>query len=120
MDLNSLKDQVSNLTLYDLKAGVRKVQNGKPAIGTTAEATADMPFLAVMNYTEMEAKVGNCNIKIPSSLLITSSRSEKLPTTSHGALHRHSCRKLPMAHTASMGDGDLHRAWLTEWLQSIT
>lgn len=29
MDLNSLKDQVSNLTLYDLKAGVRKVQNGK-------------------------------------------------------------------------------------------
>ncbi|KAL8920551.1 MAG: hypothetical protein Q9208_006173 [Pyrenodesmia sp. 3 TL-2023] len=39
MDLNSLKDQVSNLTLYDLKAGVRKVQN------------------AVMNYTEMESKV---------------------------------------------------------------
>ncbi|KAI1334622.1 ENTH-domain-containing protein [Xylariaceae sp. FL0016] len=39
MDLNSLKDQVSNLTLYDLKAGVRKVQN------------------AVMNYTDMEAKV---------------------------------------------------------------
>lgn len=28
MDFNSLKDQVSNLTLYDLKAGVRKVQNG--------------------------------------------------------------------------------------------
>ncbi|KAF2090405.1 ENTH-domain-containing protein [Saccharata proteae CBS 121410] len=39
MDLSSLKDQVSNLTLYDLKAGVRKVQN------------------AVMNYTEMESKV---------------------------------------------------------------
>ncbi|KAI9778705.1 MAG: Epsin-3, clathrin recruitment and traffic between the Golgi and endosome [Geoglossum umbratile] len=39
MDMNSLKDTVSNLTLYDLKAGVRKVQN------------------AVMNYTEMEAKV---------------------------------------------------------------
>ncbi|KAI9037949.1 ENTH domain-containing protein [Aspergillus affinis] len=39
MDFNSLKDQVSNLTLYDLKAGVRKVQN------------------AVMNYTEMETKV---------------------------------------------------------------
>ncbi|KAH8905821.1 ENTH-domain-containing protein [Coniochaeta sp. PMI_546] len=39
MDLNSLKDTVSNLTLYDIKAGVRKVQN------------------AVMNYTEMEAKV---------------------------------------------------------------
>lgn len=29
MDLNSLKDTVSNLSLYDLKAGVRKVQNGK-------------------------------------------------------------------------------------------
>jgi len=28
MDLNSLKEQVSNLTLYDIKAGVRKVQNG--------------------------------------------------------------------------------------------
>lgn len=39
MDLSSLKDQVSNLTLYDIKAGVRKVQN------------------AVMNYTEMESKV---------------------------------------------------------------
>ncbi|MCJ1476380.1 Epsin-3, clathrin recruitment and traffic between the Golgi and endosome [Lambiella insularis] len=39
MDLNSLKDTVTNLSLYDLKAGVRKVQN------------------AVMNYTEMEAKV---------------------------------------------------------------
>ncbi|KAJ5628935.1 hypothetical protein N7490_011163 [Penicillium lividum] len=39
MDFSSLKDQVSNLTLYDLKAGVRKVQN------------------AVMNYTEIEAKV---------------------------------------------------------------
>lgn len=28
MDFDSLKAQVSNLTLYDLKAGVRKVQNG--------------------------------------------------------------------------------------------
>ncbi|KAF2119574.1 hypothetical protein BDV96DRAFT_567827 [Lophiotrema nucula] len=39
MDWSNLKDQVSNLTLYDVKAGVRKVQN------------------AVMNYTEMESKV---------------------------------------------------------------
>ena len=39
MDLESLKKTVANLTLYDLKAGVRQVQN------------------AVMNYTEMEAKV---------------------------------------------------------------
>lgn len=30
MDFNTLRDQVSNLTLYDIKAGVRKVQNGKP------------------------------------------------------------------------------------------
>lgn len=29
MDFNSLKEQVSNLTLYDIKAGVRKVQNGR-------------------------------------------------------------------------------------------
>jgi epsin len=29
MDFNSLKDAVSNLTLYDVKAGVRKVQNGR-------------------------------------------------------------------------------------------
>lgn len=28
MDFDSLKNTVSNLTLYDLKAGVRKVQNG--------------------------------------------------------------------------------------------
>jgi epsin len=28
MDFDNLKNQVSNLTLYDLKAGVRKVQNG--------------------------------------------------------------------------------------------
>ncbi|KAI9828547.1 MAG: hypothetical protein M1819_006604 [Sarea resinae] len=39
MNFDNLKDQVSNLSLYDLKAGVRKVQN------------------VVMNYTEMEAKV---------------------------------------------------------------
>jgi hypothetical protein len=29
MDFNSLKETVSNLTLYDVKAGVRKVQNGE-------------------------------------------------------------------------------------------
>lgn len=28
MDWNDLRNQVSNLTVYDLKAGVRKVQNG--------------------------------------------------------------------------------------------
>ncbi|RDA86874.1 hypothetical protein CP532_1411, partial [Ophiocordyceps camponoti-leonardi (nom. inval.)] len=39
MDFNDIKNSVSNLTLYDIKAGFRKAQN------------------AVMNYTEMEAKV---------------------------------------------------------------
>ncbi|RDA90291.1 hypothetical protein CP533_1497 [Ophiocordyceps camponoti-saundersi (nom. inval.)] len=39
MDFNDIKNSVSNLTLYDLKAGFRKAQN------------------AVMNYTDMEAKV---------------------------------------------------------------
>lgn len=33
MDLNSLRDQVSNLTLYDVKSAVRKVQNGKLVLG---------------------------------------------------------------------------------------
>lgn len=28
MNFDSLKDQVANLSLYDIKAGVRKVQNG--------------------------------------------------------------------------------------------
>lgn len=32
MDFESLKSQVSNLTLYDLKAGVRKVQNGESVV----------------------------------------------------------------------------------------
>lgn len=88
MDLSSLKDQVSSLTLYDLKAGVRKVQNGKHPPRTTAEAPADMPFLAVMNYTEMEAKVDIGGLFTQANLLIIISRSEKLPITSHGALHR--------------------------------
>lgn len=29
MDWSDVKNQMSNLTLYDLKAGVRKVQNGR-------------------------------------------------------------------------------------------
>lgn len=55
MDFASLKDQVSNLTLYDLKAGVRKVQNG--ALLLSDVVTAANSETAVMNYTEMEAKV---------------------------------------------------------------
>ena len=57
MDLNSLKDQVSNLTLYDLKAGVRKVQNGKLFFGARSQIVLTGLATAVMNYTEMEAKV---------------------------------------------------------------
>lgn len=63
MDLNSLKDQVSNLTLYDLKAGVRKVQNGMNCALSDVDSPpviryeADRALLAVMNYTEMESKV---------------------------------------------------------------
>jgi epsin len=58
LSLEGLKEQVSNLSLYDLKAGVRKVQNGAyhhflPALA----ATLTFLFIAVMNYTEMEAKV---------------------------------------------------------------
>lgn len=32
MDFDNLKTQVSNLTFYDLKAGVRKVQNGESTL----------------------------------------------------------------------------------------
>lgn len=74
MDFNSLKDQVSNLSLYDIKAGVRKVQNGTwfdQEYKSVYEAcqylshqllsfhlTDSVIRLAMMNYTEMEAKVG--------------------------------------------------------------
>jgi epsin len=55
MDLASLKEAAANLTLYDLKAGVRKVQNGMaPQSASCPEAHFT---IAVMNYTEMEAKV---------------------------------------------------------------
>jgi hypothetical protein len=38
MDLASLKEAAANLTLYDLKAGVRKVQNGKTASAPTVQS----------------------------------------------------------------------------------
>ena len=40
MDLASLKEQVTNLSLYDLKAGVRKVQNGKLQVYMNAHLPA--------------------------------------------------------------------------------
>ena len=57
MDFSSLKDQVTNLTLYDIKAGVRKVQNGIMSLSELSRAVAKLPPTAVMNYTEMESKV---------------------------------------------------------------
>lgn len=36
MDFDGLKSQISNLTLYDLKAGVRKVQNGTHTLDSPA------------------------------------------------------------------------------------
>ena len=62
MDLNSLKDTVSNLTLYDVKAGVRKVQNGKKACDDACFTLLEInSCIAVMNYTEIEAKV--CRVR---------------------------------------------------------
>jgi hypothetical protein len=34
MDWNNLRDQVSNLSLYDVKASIRKVQNGRIDYGS--------------------------------------------------------------------------------------
>lgn len=59
MDFESLKSQVSNLTLYDLKAGVRKVQNGTSLVHETTISNLLTNIAAVMNLTEMEAKVRN-------------------------------------------------------------
>jgi epsin len=56
MDLNSLKEAAANLSLYDIKAGVRKVQNGRRSLFHASWPYAHRS-LAVMNYTEMEAKV---------------------------------------------------------------
>lgn len=57
MDLNDIKNSVSNLTLYDLKAGFRKAQNGMRAISSDIVLQALIIRTAVMNYTDMEAKV---------------------------------------------------------------
>jgi len=56
MDFNNLKKSVANLSLYDIKAGVRQLQNGEISSCMMYELKLT-PILAVMNYTEMEAKV---------------------------------------------------------------
>jgi hypothetical protein len=90
MDFESLKNTVSNLTLYDLKAGVRKVQNGKffpalPRLADNRSLSTNTPA-AVMNYTEMEAKVISVDVSYCQSRSLTSilARSEKQRTTSRG------------------------------------
>ncbi|KAJ5693165.1 Golgi to endosome transport protein (Ent3) [Penicillium macrosclerotiorum] len=57
MDFSNLQDKVSNLTLYDLKAGVRKVQNGESDLFPSGRITTASNSTSVMNYTDMEAKV---------------------------------------------------------------
>jgi epsin len=57
MDWNDLRNQVSNLSVYDLKAGVRKVQNGMYIWEFQDREHHLTQPPAVMNYTEMESKV---------------------------------------------------------------
>jgi epsin len=57
MDFASLKEAAANISLYDIKAGVRKVQNGESAHGCQLGDSKLTCWPAVMNYTEMEAKV---------------------------------------------------------------
>ncbi|EEU48843.1 uncharacterized protein NECHADRAFT_98981 [Fusarium vanettenii 77-13-4] len=45
MDLNDLKSTVSNLTLYDLKAGFRKAQNGTPYAASPAAPDASSTLM---------------------------------------------------------------------------
>lgn len=45
MDFSKLQDQVSNLTLYDIKAGVRKVQNGTLALHLLSSCGISLGFI---------------------------------------------------------------------------
>lgn len=40
--MDNIKDQVSNLSLYDIKAGVRKVQNGMSAVIITMSISPEL------------------------------------------------------------------------------
>lgn len=42
MDWQNLRDQVSNISLYDIKAGVRKVQNGECILDGPPESRIDI------------------------------------------------------------------------------
>lgn len=76
MNLDNLRDTIQNISLYDVKAAVRKAQNGE--LSSSSPTFAPMPGqecfilnfqwatvnevarIVVMNYTEMEAKVLFC------------------------------------------------------------
>ena len=92
MDFNSLKDTVSNLTLYDLKAGVRKVQNGERSLLRGRNVDVANATAAVMNYTDMESKVRTWNRSgtwRQNRAILTCGRSEKPLTTSRGVPRPH-------------------------------
>ena len=67
MDFNNLKKSVANLSLYDIKAGVRQLQNGSSLtpLHLLHNLCTNM-IIAVMNYTEMEAKVREATNNEPS------------------------------------------------------
>lgn len=71
MNLDNLRDTIQNISLYDVKAAVRKAQNGElslsPPVPLCRAECSILNFqwttfnevvkIVVMNYTEMEAKV---------------------------------------------------------------
>ena len=63
MDLQSIKEQIAGLSLYDVKAAVRKAQNGNkwfcPVHPLGCVMANTVLCSVVMNYTEMEAKVSS-------------------------------------------------------------
>lgn len=106
MDLNSLKEQVSNLTLYDLKAGVRKVQNGK------LEANDSPPpkcSLHIFSRHELYRDGGEGMILLSDYrwLLKWAGRFGKRRTMNLGARLPHSCKKSPMPRIISESTGHL-------------
>jgi hypothetical protein len=94
MDLNSLKDTVSNLTLYDLKAGVRKVQNGELILPRLSIASCDADTVPCSRH-ELHRNGGEGKNGIRSRAgtlglgLTGIARSGKLQTTSHGEHRQH-------------------------------
>jgi len=82
MDLASLKEAAANLSLYDLKAGVRKVQNGMPLASQmpAVQRLTQCCLPAVMNYTEMESKVREATNNEP---CVSSPPTLRIPLTAN-------------------------------------